>query len=472
MRKLFGTKQARLGSPVAALALVFVIALSGASPAQAGSGSQKPEPAAPHSVTVTCPSGQCFSDVDSTSPFFSFINNLYLDSIIGGYACGAAGEPCDSQNRPYYRPANSVSRAQMTKFIDLGRRNIADATGLSLTVSSSHVGPGGFGVINGFNTDHSSSLNAGVYAEGATGVWGVASSTGTSNSYGGYFTNVGGGTGRQMGVYGSSVGYGVYGTSTGNSGADESTGIVGIGGVGGVFTGTVEFGSVSYGSFRGAEGDGTGPGSGGVYGEDKLGNAAGVTGSALEGVASSVGVAAFAYNNSTSSLGLQVHGAGHATGGFSTGLGYSLMVKYNGTAPLHKGDVLALDGNNVTVGGEELLGTVKATEANASAAMGVVQYRYTVFPNTNGFYGMPPDNNLHVQVDGSATTFQPGDLIQVVIAGQAQMQVAGTPGVGERLTLDSQGRVTGAAAGADNVIGKVAGKPGTDGYTPVLVNIK
>ena len=57
------------------------------------------------------------------------LNALYMDGIIGGYPCGGAGEPCDADNRPYYRPANLVSRQQMSKFVDLGRRNIADAIG-------------------------------------------------------------------------------------------------------------------------------------------------------------------------------------------------------------------------------------------------------------------------------------------------------------------------------------------------------
>jgi hypothetical protein len=68
--------------------------------------------------------------------FFDYVNNLYMDGIIGGYPCGGASEPCDADNRPYYRPANLVSRQQMTKFVDLGRRNIADAIGLSLVLTN------------------------------------------------------------------------------------------------------------------------------------------------------------------------------------------------------------------------------------------------------------------------------------------------------------------------------------------------
>ena len=89
------------------------------------------------SPNVTCPGGQCFTDVPPGSGFFDYVNNLYMDGIIGGYPCGGSGEPCDPDNRPYYRPANLVSRQQMSKFVDLGRRNIADAIGLSLHMTNS-----------------------------------------------------------------------------------------------------------------------------------------------------------------------------------------------------------------------------------------------------------------------------------------------------------------------------------------------
>jgi hypothetical protein len=84
---------------------------------------------------VICPGGQCFTDVPSNNPFYGFINALYMDNIISGYPCGGTGEPCDAQHRPYYRPGNNVTRGQMAKFVDNGRRNIADAVGTSLAVT-------------------------------------------------------------------------------------------------------------------------------------------------------------------------------------------------------------------------------------------------------------------------------------------------------------------------------------------------
>lgn len=63
------------------------------------------------------PGPQRFSDVPSDSPFFVEINRLASRSIIGGYACGGTGEPCDAGNLPYFRPNGLVSRGQTTKIV-------------------------------------------------------------------------------------------------------------------------------------------------------------------------------------------------------------------------------------------------------------------------------------------------------------------------------------------------------------------
>ena len=36
-------------------------------------------------------------------------------AIISGYACGGVGEPCDPQQRPYFRPGASATRGQIAK---------------------------------------------------------------------------------------------------------------------------------------------------------------------------------------------------------------------------------------------------------------------------------------------------------------------------------------------------------------------
>ncbi len=82
--------------------------------------------------------GQLFEDVPPGYTFYDFINNIYLDNIVSGYPCGGVGEPCVApDNRPYYRPSNNVTRGQMSKFLDLGRRNIADAIGDRLVITNS-----------------------------------------------------------------------------------------------------------------------------------------------------------------------------------------------------------------------------------------------------------------------------------------------------------------------------------------------
>jgi hypothetical protein len=81
--------------------------------------------------------GQQFEDVPSTNPFYDYTNNIYLDGIVSGYPCGGVGEPCIGPgNLPYYRPNNNVTRGQMSKFLDLGRRNIADAIGQRLVLTN------------------------------------------------------------------------------------------------------------------------------------------------------------------------------------------------------------------------------------------------------------------------------------------------------------------------------------------------
>jgi hypothetical protein len=62
------------------------------------------------------PSGQqTFTDVPSSNPFWTWIEELAGRGIISGYNCGGPGEPCDGQNRPYFRWGNNATRGQMSK---------------------------------------------------------------------------------------------------------------------------------------------------------------------------------------------------------------------------------------------------------------------------------------------------------------------------------------------------------------------
>lgn len=60
---------------------------------------------------------QTFADVLPTHTFYQYIERLASRQIIGGYPCGGPGEPCDAENRPYFRAANSVTRGQAAKIV-------------------------------------------------------------------------------------------------------------------------------------------------------------------------------------------------------------------------------------------------------------------------------------------------------------------------------------------------------------------
>ena len=56
-----------------------------------------------------------FADVPPANPFFSYIEQAASRGLMSGYPCGGPGEPCDSDNRPYFRPYVDVTRAQVAK---------------------------------------------------------------------------------------------------------------------------------------------------------------------------------------------------------------------------------------------------------------------------------------------------------------------------------------------------------------------
>jgi hypothetical protein len=58
---------------------------------------------------------QTFTDVDPGNPFWLWIEELATRNIISGYGCGGPGEPCDPQNRAYFRWGNNATRGQMSK---------------------------------------------------------------------------------------------------------------------------------------------------------------------------------------------------------------------------------------------------------------------------------------------------------------------------------------------------------------------
>ncbi|HUS16894.1 MAG TPA: S-layer homology domain-containing protein, partial [Chloroflexia bacterium] len=65
------------------------------------------------------PATPTFADVPVTSPFYGYIEAIAARGIVSGYNCGSAGEPCDPQNRQYYRSGNNATRAQISKIVYL-----------------------------------------------------------------------------------------------------------------------------------------------------------------------------------------------------------------------------------------------------------------------------------------------------------------------------------------------------------------
>ena len=62
------------------------------------------------------PTDQTFEDVPPTYTFYNEIQRLATRNIMGGYPCGGVGEPCIT-GRPYFRPANNVTRGQSSKIV-------------------------------------------------------------------------------------------------------------------------------------------------------------------------------------------------------------------------------------------------------------------------------------------------------------------------------------------------------------------
>ena len=60
-----------------------------------------------------------FTDVPQGSTFWLYVERLLANrpGAIAGYPCGGPGEPCDAQNRPYFRPNNGVTRGQASKIV-------------------------------------------------------------------------------------------------------------------------------------------------------------------------------------------------------------------------------------------------------------------------------------------------------------------------------------------------------------------
>ena len=71
-----------------------------------------------HAAFTPPPDTNTFADVPPANPFFGVIEAAAHANIVSGYACGTVpGEPCDAQNRPYFRPFADVTRGQLSKIV-------------------------------------------------------------------------------------------------------------------------------------------------------------------------------------------------------------------------------------------------------------------------------------------------------------------------------------------------------------------
>ncbi|MEO8286543.1 MAG: S-layer homology domain-containing protein [Chloroflexota bacterium] len=62
-------------------------------------------------------SGQLFEDIPPGSTFYDYVQRLANRTIVSGYPCGGAGEPCGASNLPYFRQNSSVTRGQLSKMV-------------------------------------------------------------------------------------------------------------------------------------------------------------------------------------------------------------------------------------------------------------------------------------------------------------------------------------------------------------------
>lgn len=471
---------------------------------------------------------QRFQDVPDNYIFASFINSLYDNGVVGGFNCGGPGQPCVAPaNLPYFAPDQNVTRGQLAKFIDNGRRYVKGA------YTGNDDRPGIFTAIN---DNISTTNNAAIYASGSRAVWGNAITTGSAVGYAGYFYNNGGGTGSQYGVSASSEGVGVRGISRGPNNLQTSVGVYGQSpsnlGYGGQFvntsttggTGLLTSGKTAIQAT--ASGTGTGDGyaghfvneggsSGNQYGLDvevsgdgAVSSYAGYFRNTGGGSSTHYGILSITSGGSPNSsyggffrndnAGLSNHYGVYAKGATYAGFfdeaanssisvyaeeavsassfvdraaADSIVVLYKGTEPLQAGDVVALDGNNKLVDGTQYLGVSKSTADTLGMAVGVAQQRMTRITNQLAAEaGQPSTLKVSWGMDQQATAFAQGDLIRIVTHGQVQLQV-GSAKFGDRLTIGDGDSFSTAAAGS-NYIGKVAGQADKNGYATVYVNFK
>src|SRR5262249_4260683 len=59
------------------------------------------------------------ADVSADNPLYGWVETAAVHGLVDGTPCGGMGEPCDQQQRPYFRPASQITRAAVAKLIVL-----------------------------------------------------------------------------------------------------------------------------------------------------------------------------------------------------------------------------------------------------------------------------------------------------------------------------------------------------------------
>jgi hypothetical protein len=63
------------------------------------------------------PVEQMFEDIPADHTFYVWIERLAMHRMMSGYSCGSPGEPCGTDNRPYFRSTNNATRGQVSKIV-------------------------------------------------------------------------------------------------------------------------------------------------------------------------------------------------------------------------------------------------------------------------------------------------------------------------------------------------------------------
>ena len=425
MRTLNSAIPAHRNTLAVLLASVFVLALFGFSRPIAA------QPSAPSAPRATCPpGGQCFADVLPGSPFYEYTNNLYQQDIISGYPCGGAGEPCDGQNRPYYRQGSSVTRAQMTKFVDLARKQ----PGIYIDTPS-HVQPfySRSTASNGVGVTGVSGNGTGVlgHSDTGTGVQGLTSAT-TTGAVGilGMVTTTSAGI-DSAGVRGRNQGTGSYGTGVWGSHDGSGPGVKGTGknGFGGEFTSE---------NYRGAYVRG-GPSWIALYADG------------------------WTYVNGNLDVTANAYVSGNlSVSGDCTGCTQAYVARNSGGESIRLGDLVAAAGVEVDPKSGLPVLLVRRAEQPGDAVIGVAGS--ALVRDTAGERAKEQNQPL-VPAEGAAA---PNTYVRVIVSGLAQVRVTTpTVAIGDLLSPDSSGGATRAAPGA---FARAVSTPDAQGLVWALVS--